>query len=94
MMEWLRIENWLRKYPIRWSYVNSKSPPLLPSKPLTDLLSQNPGSLKGKGLKALEDKLDALLCAYMTLYFWTWRNERCELFGDLKTGYIIGPKTT
>jgi len=48
--------------------------------------------LRGKGLKGLEDRIDALMCAYMTFYFWYWRERRCEVIGDLMTGYIIGPR--
>ncbi len=48
--------------------------------------------LQGKGLKGLEDRIDALMCAYMTYYFWYWRERRCEVIGDLMTGYIIGPR--
>ena len=73
-------------------FLPRESPPLLSSQPFIELLSQNPKGLRGSKLKGLEDKLDALLCAYMTLYFWTWGEERCEVFGDLKGGYIIGPR--
>lgn len=69
-----------------------QDPPLLPSPPLTDLLSCEPCRLRGKGFKDLEERLDALLCAYMALYFWRWGEERCAVFGDLREGYIIGPK--
>ena len=67
-------------------------PPLIISRLLRELLSENPDRLEGKGLKGLEDRLDALLCAYMASYFWVWRERRCEIFGDLRGGYIIGPK--
>jgi len=68
------------------------NPPLLSSAQLLELVSENPKTLRGRRLKGLEDRLDALLCAYMTLYFWAWGEEKCEVFGDLKSGYIIGPK--
>lgn len=69
-----------------------QSPPLRPSPTLRELLGQDPGKLRGMRLKGLEDRLDALLCAYMTLYFWRWGTERCAVFGDLRSGYIVGPK--
>ncbi len=67
-------------------------PPLLPSQPLRKLLDESPRGLRGRGLKGLEDRIDALMCAYMTFYFWYWRERRCEILGDLMTGYIIGPR--
>lgn len=69
-----------------------QNPPLLSSEPLMGLVTHDPKTLSGRKLKGLEDRLDALLCAYMTLYFGAWGEEKCEVFGDLKSGYIIGPK--
>ena len=73
-------------------FLPKQNPPLLSSHLLRALLQQNPKKLSGGNLKGLEDRIDALLCAYMTLYFWTWRDAKCAVFGDSKTGYIIGPK--
>jgi len=46
----------------------------------------------GKALKALEDQLDALLCAYIAAYWWHWGRERNDVLGDSKTGYIVVPR--
>ena len=73
-------------------YLPRLIPPLKDSANLRALLRADPRMLKGKQLKALEDQVDALLCAYMTLYFWFWGEEKCQVFGDLASGYIIGPK--
>jgi predicted RNase H-like nuclease len=43
-------------------------------------------------LKALEDKLDALLCAYIGAHWWYWGIERNLVLGDRKTGYIVIPQ--
>ncbi len=43
-------------------------------------------------LKALEDKLDSLICAYVAAYWWYWGTERNLVLGDRTTGYIIVPK--
>ncbi len=48
--------------------------------------------LVGQRLKNYEDWLDALFCAYLAYYFWHWRWERNELFGDIESGYILNPK--
>ena len=74
--------------------LTKKNPPLCPSRLLLELLTQDPESLSGRQLKGLEDRLDALLCAYMTLYFWQRGQQKCAVYGDLETGYIIGPKQT
>ena len=43
-------------------------------------------------LKALEDKLDALLCAYIGAHWWYWGIERNWVLGDRTTGYIVIPQ--
>ncbi|HLG97315.1 MAG TPA: pyridoxamine 5'-phosphate oxidase [Bryobacteraceae bacterium] len=46
----------------------------------------------GKALKACEDQLDAVLCAYVAAYWWRWGRERNEVLSDSKRGYIVVPK--
>ena len=46
----------------------------------------------GKALKALEDKLDSLICAYVGAYWWYWGKERNIVLGDRANGYIVIPK--
>ncbi|MEG4281780.1 DUF429 domain-containing protein [Microcoleus sp. A006_D1] len=43
-------------------------------------------------LKALEDKLDALLCAYIGAHWWYWGIERNLVLGDRTIGYIVIPQ--
>ncbi|MEG4628382.1 DUF429 domain-containing protein [Microcoleus sp. AR_TQ3_B6] len=43
-------------------------------------------------LKALEDQLDALLCAYIGAHWWYWGIERNLVLGDRTTGYIVIPQ--
>jgi predicted RNase H-like nuclease len=54
------------------------------------------GSLKipttGVELKALEDKLDSLICAYVAAHWWYWGEERNLVLGDRTTGYIVIPR--
>jgi predicted RNase H-like nuclease len=54
-------------------------------------LQKNVEELKGKSLKQYEDILDAFLCAYLALFYWRWGEEKNEMIGDLKSGYIINP---
>ncbi|MEG3977095.1 DUF429 domain-containing protein [Microcoleus sp. herbarium8] len=43
-------------------------------------------------LKALEDQLDALLCAYIGAHWWYWGIERNLVLGDRANGYIVIPQ--
>ncbi|MBV6622332.1 MAG: DUF429 domain-containing protein [Rivularia sp. (in: Bacteria)] len=45
----------------------------------------------GKILKAAEDKLDSLICAYVAAYWWYWGEQRNLVLGDASTGYIVIP---
>jgi predicted RNase H-like nuclease len=45
----------------------------------------------GKELKAIEDQLDSLLCAYIAAYWWYWGITKNMVLGDLDTGFIVIP---
>lgn len=47
----------------------------------------------GTELKAAEDKLDSLICAYVAAYWWYWGEQRNLVLGDRTTGYIVIPKS-
>ena len=66
-------------------------PPLLRSRILSSLLEADIGSLRGRAIKNHEDRVDALLCAYMASYYARWRKRRCRVYGDVDTGYILCP---
>ena len=40
-----------------------------------------------------EDEIDAYICAYVALYYWTHGLAHCRVVGDLASGYIITPVT-
>jgi predicted RNase H-like nuclease len=46
----------------------------------------------GAALKATEDKLDSLICAYVGAYWWYWGEQRNLVLGDRTTGYIVIPQ--
>jgi predicted RNase H-like nuclease len=48
-------------------------------------------SFKGKRLKGYEDRIDAVFCAYIALYYWWWGMEKCRIFGTMDDGYIVTP---
>ena len=80
--------NTLRAY---LSRLSKAEPPLRRSGVLSELLTAELNQLSGRKLKDYEDQLDALFCAYLAYYFWYWRWERNEVFGDLESGYILNP---
>jgi predicted RNase H-like nuclease len=47
--------------------------------------------LKGTEMKALEDQLDSLVCAYVAAHWWYWGLERNLVLGDREEGYIVVP---
>ncbi|MGQ4650506.1 DUF429 domain-containing protein [Lyngbya aestuarii] len=49
------------------------------------------GSALGSALKAVEDQLDSLICAYVAAHWWYWGIERNWVLGDATEGYIIVP---
>jgi predicted RNase H-like nuclease len=47
---------------------------------------------RGKAFKALEDRVDAILCAYLAGLGWLFGHERLEMVGSLNEGYIVLPR--
>ncbi len=47
--------------------------------------------VKGTELKAVEDQLDSLICAYIAAHWWYWGLERNLVLGDRDEGYIVVP---
>ncbi len=65
--------------------------PPLSTVPLVDsFISSIPKT--GAALKATEDKLDSIICAYVAAYWWYWGEQRNLVLGDASTGYIVIPK--
>jgi len=58
---------------------------------LSAFLNIDTNCLRGKALKANEDKLDAVLCAYIAYYCWYWRDSWIHTFGNEESGYIVVP---
>ncbi|MEO0541768.1 MAG: hypothetical protein AAFZ80_13035, partial [Cyanobacteria bacterium P01_A01_bin.105] len=45
----------------------------------------------GRAMKALEDRLDSLICAYVAAHYWWWGQARNQVLGSLADGYIVVP---
>jgi predicted RNase H-like nuclease len=70
-------------------YIQERLPVLEPSLDVAQRLPPLPD--RGVALKALEDQLDSLICAYVAAHWWYWGVERNWVLGDRTTGYIIVP---
>ncbi len=46
---------------------------------------------RGAALKAVEDQLDSIICAYGAAHWWYWGHSRNQVLGSLATGYIVVP---
>jgi predicted RNase H-like nuclease len=66
-------------------------PPLESTPKLLEFLATNTNLLPGTALKAHEDGLDAIVCAYIAYFYWFWGPSGTHLFGDVESGYIIVP---
>jgi pyridoxamine 5'-phosphate oxidase len=64
-------------------------PRLFPRLALTDL-PEIP--MLAAGLKAMEDRLDSLMSAYVAAHWWYWGRERNDVLGDAASGYIVVPR--
>ena len=66
--------------------------PSLESSPaLRGLIEPDLGDLNGTRLGELEDKLEAVLCAYIAAYLDLRGPEDCAFLGDLYEGYVLLP---
>jgi predicted RNase H-like nuclease len=57
-----------------------------------ELLAQQAKGLRGKKLKELEDKLDAVTCAYVASYLWRHGAAGTWVYGTLAEGHIVVPR--
>ncbi|MEH1805464.1 MAG: DUF429 domain-containing protein [Nostoc sp.] len=97
-LELIKLQNYLL------NILPSLSPPLRPLRLLSETLRVGEASRReggsfpseipttGATLKAVEDKLDSLICAYVAAYWWYWGEERNLVLGDRTTGYIVIPQ--
>lgn len=75
-----------------YNYILDILPTLTPSLctlRLCGLFSEIPPT--GAALKAAEDKLDSLICAYVAAHWWYWGGQHNLVLGDRTTGYIVIP---
>jgi len=46
----------------------------------------------GRELKAIEDRLDSLLCAYVAAHWWYWGTAKNMVLGNIGEGFIVIPQ--
>jgi predicted RNase H-like nuclease len=75
------------------AYIIDFLPKLEPALSLTslDCIPAIATKQTGKELKAIEDQLDSLLCAYIAAHWWCWGEDKNMVLGDLDTGFIVIP---
>ncbi len=83
----VRLEAW-RRYQAHLAALSNADPPLRGHEAL---VQTDVAALRGRALKAYEDRVDALMCAYIALYAHRWGAARCRTFGNLRDGYIFTP---
>jgi predicted RNase H-like nuclease len=66
-------------------------PPLALTPGLALLLDAPPSVMVGAALKGYEDRLDALVCAYLAAHLWYWGAERNWSLGPAGEGTVILP---
>ncbi|BAY14986.1 hypothetical protein NIES2109_36590 [Nostoc sp. HK-01] len=77
-----------------YQYILEILPNLEPKLELNQKLKAQQSDLlpsTGAALKAIEDKLDSLICAYVAAHWWYWGEQRNLVLGDRTTGYIVIP---
>ncbi len=56
-----------------------------------NLFKEDPRDLRGEAHKALEDGLDAVICAIVGLLHWWHGGQKTQVLGDQKMGYLVIP---
>lgn len=50
-----------------------------------------PGIPRVGNLKPVEDRIDAVMCAYIAAYWWYWGRGRNRVYGDNESGFVVVP---
>ncbi len=56
-----------------------------------EVLATSLDNLRGRALKAYEDTLDAITCAYTVAYLWHYGPDFTKVYGTVPTGHIMTP---
>ena len=72
-------------------YIIEVLPTKEPALEINQLIAEFPAIKNMASLKAYEDKLDSVICAYVAAHWWYWGEEKNLVMGDRSTGYIVVP---
>ena len=67
----------------------ARLPVLTPACVLNDVIPEVPHT--GPSMKNVEDRMDAIISAYVAAHWWYWGRERNEVCGEAEKGYIVVP---
>lgn len=79
----------LERYQALLGTLQDGDPPL---RDPNEILQAHFAGVKGKSLKAMEDRLDAITCAYIAAYLWRYGPAGAIVYGTLADGHIIVPR--
>ncbi|WP_071517679.1 DUF429 domain-containing protein [Geitlerinema sp. PCC 9228] len=75
-----------------YDFINTELTSRQPALPLLETHIPHPQTAtRMKDLKAIEDRLDALICAYLGVSWWYWGESNHQVLGNKEQGYIIVP---
>ncbi len=78
---------------ILWEKLSEATPYLVETPALRNLLEADLPSSNGSRVGELEERLEAVLCAYTACYLGYRGPESCAMLGDLNEGYVLLPTT-
>jgi predicted RNase H-like nuclease len=78
---------------ILWEKLCAATPYLIETPALRNLLEADLPSSNGSRVGELEERLEAVLCAYTAAYLGFRGPESCAMLGDLNDGYVLLPTT-
>lgn len=78
----------LQEYQQLLSTLATATPPVYN---VQEVVTEDISTLRGQALKAYEDTLDAITCAYTALYLWTHGPAQTLVYGNVAEGHILTP---
>ncbi len=78
----------LQRYQTLLATLTAATPPL---SGLETVLALDLATVRGRALKAYEDTLDAITCAYTAYYLWHHGPARTRVYGTIADGHILTP---
>ncbi len=81
-----RMQNFVR------DVLTELEPPLRTDQKMMYLITRSFADMSAQELQMWGDIFDALLCAYTGVFYWYWGEERCRVYGNEESGFIVTPR--